>query len=341
MPPRPVGPADLPERIARVYFRFLVPLVGAAVLWIISALTGSVHPLVALFSGTLALFALLHLLRPGWGEAVRLGFAVSVLVFVAVLALEPQQLHVRAAYHELIVHLLLLLIPLNVLIWHLLFSDRPRRAQVLALALTGTGALAATRWENVASTHLTTSALLLAVSLFTHFFAGAVVDLQRRMREEERRARQDPLTGLGNRLAFAELCAQSLTPGVLAVLDIDHFKAVNDRWGHEAGDRVLREVAAVLREVLGVGVPLFRWGGEEFVVCLPGRSVHGAARLLEGVRAGIAGHTFGEGQQVTLSVGLCAYTPEQGLAHAFSQADAALRQAKDGGRDRLVAAPAA
>lgn len=341
MPPRPLGPADLPERIARVYFRLLVPLVGAAVLWIISALTGSVHPLVALFSGTLALFALLHLLRPDWGEGMRLGFAVSVLVFVAVLALEPQQLNVRAVYHEQIVHLLLLLVPLNVLIWHLLFSDRPRRAQVLALALTGTGALAATRWEEVAATHLTTSALLLAVSLVTHFFAGAVVDLQRRMREEERRARQDPLTGLSNRLAFAELCDQPPTPGVLAVLDIDHFKAVNDRWGHEAGDRVLQGVATVLRDVLGGGVPLFRWGGEEFVVCLPGRSVHEAARVLEGVRAGIAGHTFGEGQRVTLSVGLCAYGPAQGLAHAFSLADAALREAKDSGRDRLVAAPAA
>ena len=344
MPPRPMGPANLPERIAWVYFRLLVPLVAAAVLWIVSALTGSIHPLVALFSGTLALFALLHRLRPGWRQGVRLGFAVSVLVFVAVLALEPQRLYVRAVYHELIVHLLLLLIPLNVLIWHLLFSDRPRRGQVLALALTGAGTLAATRWENVAATHLTTSALLLAVSLVTHFFAGAVVDLQRRVREEERRARHDPLTGLGNRLAFTELCAQcaqTVPSGVLAVLDIDHFKVVNDRWGHEAGDRVLQGVAAVLREVLGGAVPLFRWGGEEFVVCLPGRSVHEAARLLEGVRAGIARHTFGEGQRVTLSVGLCAYGPAQGLAHAFSQADAALRQAKDSGRDRLVAAPAA
>lgn len=341
MPPRPVGPADLPERIARVYFRLLVPLVAAAVLWIISALTGGVHPLVALFSGTLALFALLHRLRPGWGEGVRLGFAVSVLVFVAVLALEPQRLQVRAAYHEQIVHLLLLLIPLNVLIWHLLFSDRPRRGQVLALALTGAGTLAATRWEDVGATHLTTSALLLAVGLVTHFFAGAVVDLQRRVREEEDRARRDPLTGLGNRLAFAEMCPRTLAPGVLAVLDIDHFKVVNDRWGHEAGDRVLQGVAAVLREVLGGAVPLFRWGGEEFVVCLPGCSVHEAARVLEGVRAGIAGHTFGEGQRVTLSVGLCAYGPERDLGHAFSQADAALRQAKDSGRDRLVAAPAA
>ncbi|MDL2343335.1 GGDEF domain-containing protein [Deinococcus sp. MIMF12] len=341
MLPRPVGPADLPERIGRVYFRLLVPLVGAAVLWIVSSLTGSVHPLVALFSGTLALFALLHLLRPGWGEWLRLGFAFSVLAFVGVLALEPQRLQVRAEYQEQIVHLLLLLIPLNVLVWHLLFSDRPRRAQGLALALTGVGTLAATRWEDVGATQLTTSALLLAVSLVTHFFAGAVVDLQRRVREEERRARQDPLTGLGNRLAFAELCAQLPAPGVLAVLDIDHFKAVNDRWGHEAGDRVLRGVAAVLRDVLGSGVPLFRWGGEEFVVCLPGRSVHEAARLLEGVRAGIAGHTFGEGQRITLSVGLCAYGPERDLATAFSLADAALRQAKDSGRDRLVAAPAA
>ncbi|MPY66726.1 GGDEF domain-containing protein [Deinococcus sp. SDU3-2] len=344
MSPRPLGPADLPERIARVYFRLLVPLVAAAVLWIISALTGSVHPLVALFSGTLAMFALLHLLRPGWSEGLRLAFAVSVLVFVAVLGLEPQRLGVRAPYHELIVHLLLLLIPLNVLIWHLLFSDRPRRARALVLALTAAGTLAATRWEDVATTHLTTSALLLAVSLVTHFFAGAVVILQRRMREEERLARQDALTGLGNRLAFTELCAQwpqTVPSGVLAVLDIDHFKVVNDRWGHEAGDRVLQGVATVLREVLGGSVPLFRWGGEEFVVCLPGRSAHEAARLLEGVRAGIAGHTFGEGQQVTLSVGLCAYGLQQGLAHAFSQADAALRQAKDSGRDRLVMAPAA
>ncbi|WP_081851757.1 diguanylate cyclase [Deinococcus sp. RL] len=340
MPPRPVGP-ELPERLVRVYFRLLLPLIAAAVLSIIPELTGGLHPLAASFAGMLAFFAVLHLLRPGWSEGVRLGFALSFLIFLAVLILEPQGLRVRAAYKGLIVHLLLLLVPLNVLTWHLLFSDRPRWGQMLSLVLVGMGTLAATRWEDIAATRLTTSALLLAVSLVTHFFGGAVVDLHRRMREEERRARQDPLTGLGNRLAFAETCAQTQTAGVLAVLDIDHFKAVNDRLGHEAGDRVLREVADRLRGGLGKDAVLFRWGGEEFVAVLPGWAVAEAAQVLESVRGDIAAHSFGEGERITLSVGLCPYDPARGLAPAFTQADAALRRAKDAGRDRLVTAPAA
>jgi diguanylate cyclase (GGDEF)-like protein len=125
-------------------------------------------------------------------------------------------------------------------------------------------------------------------------------------------AQRDPLTRLPNRTGFAEAATLALVATardgrpVVAMLDIDFFKAINDGWGHGAGDVVLRDVAAAMRAVLRPGDVLARVGGEEFVLLLPGVDMQGAGPLLERLRVAAASvpHPGAPGQRVTLSAGL-------------------------------------
>jgi diguanylate cyclase (GGDEF)-like protein len=222
----------------------------------------------------------------------------------------------------------------------LLFSDRPRVGRVLSLTFAVAATLLVVRW-NGPRPGPGTAALLLGVCLTTDLFGWAVVGLQRRLLLGERDARRDSLTGLLNRRAFEEACAALTRPGLLAVLDLDHFKRINDRYGHEAGDRVLRAVADVLLDTVAGCGEVYRWGGEEFVVCVPGDCGVDAHALLERVRREVAARSFVGGEHVTLSIGTGTTRPGRTLREAFAHADAALRAAKDSGRDRIVRAPAA
>jgi diguanylate cyclase (GGDEF)-like protein len=163
------------------------------------------------------------------------------------------------------------------------------------------------------------------------------------------RAVMDPLTGLPNRASLMDRLAEERArfhryrrPVALLVLDLDHFKAINDRHGHEAGDEVLRRVAAILRAaVRDVDVPA-RFGGEELVVILPETMLHPAMETGERVRTAIqAAHIEHDGVAipVTASVGVsacpeCVDDPEA----LFRSADEALYEAKAGGRNRVNAA---
>ncbi len=162
-------------------------------------------------------------------------------------------------------------------------------------------------------------------------------------------ARHDPLTGLPNRTGFAEAAGAALAavardgrPVAGAMLDIDHFKAINDGWGHGAGDAVLRDVATAMRGVLRPGDVLARVGGEEFALLLLGVDAEGARPLLERLRAAAAmvPHPGAPERRVTLSGGLA---PVEGLDLAALEsglraADAALYDAKAAGRNRVVVA---
>jgi diguanylate cyclase (GGDEF)-like protein len=158
-------------------------------------------------------------------------------------------------------------------------------------------------------------------------------------------AEQDPLTGLGNRRylkrRFAELLPADQAEGrelALAQIDIDHFKAINDTHGHATGDRVLVQLAHLLRENSRAGDVLVRHGGEEFVVILPGMTLARAAEVCERLRARVAEYPWSReepGLVVTISIGLCASPPCD--AGALMQlADEALYRAKRSGRNRLV-----
>jgi diguanylate cyclase (GGDEF)-like protein len=172
----------------------------------------------------------------------------------------------------------------------------------------------------------------------------------------ERQARRDALTGLANRHTFdaileervAEACATG-RPCSLVLLDMDHFKSVNDLHGHLAGDEALRIVGGVIheessRQLRGTDRPLAaRYGGEELALILPGVNLKGAERVAEAIRSRVASTEIsyeGAAIPITLSAGV-ATAPEQGttVRELVAAADAALYRAKTNGRDRVEAAP--
>jgi diguanylate cyclase (GGDEF)-like protein len=152
-------------------------------------------------------------------------------------------------------------------------------------------------------------------------------------------ARVDALTGLLNRRGFEERFAVEVARATragagLAVVafDLDHFKQVNDERGHEAGDHVLTALAAVIRDHARAGDLAARWGGEEFVVVLPGADAEAARAFAERVRAALTATALG----VTVSAGIGASEPPLDPRALLSAADAALYAAKRAGRDRTV-----
>ncbi|MFM7505882.1 MAG: diguanylate cyclase [Rubrivivax sp.] len=155
-------------------------------------------------------------------------------------------------------------------------------------------------------------------------------------------AATDPLTELFNRRGFeAEL--QRLGDGragrVLALIDVDHFKAINDRHGHATGDRVLRELARCLGAVLRPRDLLARHGGEEFALLLLELDAGAALGVLERMRAAVAAHDWSgiaPGLRVTVSAGAVRPAPDEVLADALQRADRLLYVAKHEGRDRIV-----
>jgi diguanylate cyclase (GGDEF)-like protein/PAS domain S-box-containing protein len=163
-------------------------------------------------------------------------------------------------------------------------------------------------------------------------------------------ARTDPLTGLANRRELDERLAAAWRTSVrrseplgLLIVDVDRFKAYNDRHGHLAGDRCLARVAAAVTTAAHrPDDTCGRYGGEEFVVVLPGTDLDGAARVGERVRAAVAARASaddGVGTPVTVSVGAASCRPGDGahLDRLFAAADTALFAAKDAGRDTVVA----
>jgi diguanylate cyclase (GGDEF)-like protein len=152
-------------------------------------------------------------------------------------------------------------------------------------------------------------------------------------------SRTDPLTGLGNRRAFVEHMSGQVS-GSLVMIDVDHFKQINDRFGHDAGDRALIATAAALRGSFGDDAVLARWGGEEFIAHLPSASLEAACAVAEAARRALAVLRAGAPDAGTLSAsfGVAQLAPGGDLERSLAAADAALYRAKQGGRDRVVAA---
>ena len=168
---------------------------------------------------------------------------------------------------------------------------------------------------------------------------GERLTMMRAIARIERQASRDPLTGLINRRTLDRAVADLQASGsayAVAFADLDHFKRLNDVHGHQAGDEALRSFATTLTDGLR-GVDLAcRWGGEEFVVVLPGCDEVEAAEAMERVRALLLVHRSGvPGSSVTMSVGIAAHRSGEGFAETVVRADGALATAKAAGRDRI------
>jgi diguanylate cyclase (GGDEF)-like protein/PAS domain S-box-containing protein len=168
------------------------------------------------------------------------------------------------------------------------------------------------------------------------------VDMEQALRDA---ATRDKLTGLYNRHhgehLLEEAAAVARTSGgplTVIVCDVDHFKQVNDRFGHPAGDRVLVGVSGILRHCVRGRDTVIRWGGEEFVIVLDACPQAAAIDLAERIRMRVAAYQDAEVGKVTLSLGLATLAPAESTDELIARADAALYQAKRGGRDRLCVA---
>jgi diguanylate cyclase (GGDEF)-like protein len=156
----------------------------------------------------------------------------------------------------------------------------------------------------------------------------------------------DPMTGLGNRIALTQAIEREIAlgrrhphPASLLVIDIDHFKQINDTYGHSGGDAVLLDVARTLRRCCRETDALFRFGGEEFVALLPQTDEAGAVIIAERIREVLAqsATVFQERRiTVTVSIGVARMQSTDTMLSWFDRADRALYRAKESGRNRVV-----
>jgi diguanylate cyclase (GGDEF)-like protein len=200
---------------------------------------------------------------------------------------------------------------------------------------------------------LGTSSLALLIAIRQYVTQRQMIKLQGDLQEAHDRlaelANQDSLTSVPNRRSIEVVLADEFQRAQrhgrevsVVFVDIDHFKTVNDTWGHAAGDCVLAEFAHVLESCLRPADTLSRWGGEEFVVVLPETGALGGAATAERIRSRVEAHSFsfGEGQGLTCSIGIAGYPDDAMTPVALVDlADRGMYEAKRLGRNRVEAAP--
>jgi diguanylate cyclase (GGDEF)-like protein len=187
--------------------------------------------------------------------------------------------------------------------------------------------------------------LLLALAL-----AYQMRQVQRKRIIAEQLARLDPLTGLFNRRAFLDRAGpvwstsqRNLRPLSVVMCDLDHFKSINDKHGHEMGDSALVAVSRVLAEACRSGDVVARWGGEEFILFLPETDAVQAMQLAERLRGEIGQlELAGEnrGLAISASFGVATRDQQKSLDALIGEADKWLYEAKRAGRDRVRGMPA-
>lgn len=183
----------------------------------------------------------------------------------------------------------------------------------------------------------------IAQCIISYYFRLASIYLEQ---ELEKQAHTDPLTGLYNRRKMTDflalqgkLAAIEQTTLSVAFVDIDHFKKINDNYGHETGDEILRSIAEFIKRQLRKGDTLARWGGEEFLLLLPHTDISGAEVIAEKICKSVAAQCFpveGREYAVTLTIGLCQHQIEHPIEVSIRYADIALYRGKQAGRNRVM-----
>ncbi|MDC2858963.1 GGDEF domain-containing protein [Delftia sp. DT-2] len=206
---------------------------------------------------------------------------------------------------------------------------------VLALGSTDLNEIARSTYWLVTLVSTLSFALLFTLMLL----ACTVRDVFTALRQERN---HDSLTNLLNRRAFQEaaelrLADSHMAPVSVLIGDIDHFKRINDSWGHDCGDRVLQAVARTLQQHVRSDDLVSRFGGEEFVLLLMRTTPEEAERVAERIRAQLSadGYVLAAGQRITISFGIAPVAANTALTDALTRADALLYSAKQAGRDRV------
>lgn len=182
--------------------------------------------------------------------------------------------------------------------------------------------------------------ILLLLSLIIVILSLFIFKQNRRLNEL---SLVDPLTGLYNRRAFAPKIRNEIdqferygTHLTILVIDVDHFKTINDTFGHDVGDKVLKEIAGLIRDYVRKTDFCVRWGGEEFVVLATSTQEDKALIMAQNLRIAIENHHFGIDQKVTISIGLTSLEEGDEIESFIRKADKALYRAKQSGRNQII-----
>ena len=213
---------------------------------------------------------------------------------------------------------------------------RPRVAIVLALITVGV--LVPELVDNLDS-HSTTTVLITIVVMSAFAFAFSLITNRQREQLMEL-ATKDPLTGAGNRRGLDSKLndvvnshRRNATSASMLLLDLDHFKKVNDAHGHAVGDQILKRITEIINFRIRVTDSLYRVGGEEFVVVLEGQDVERATHLAEQLRMLVQANELAPDQSVTISLGVAELRGQETPHEWMHRADEALYQAKNSGRN--------
>ena len=193
-------------------------------------------------------------------------------------------------------------------------------------------------------TFLVMAAIYLLITLFIARINTQQMRIEQQNTELSRLSVTDALTNINNRLGLTRRLAEAtslakrhIQPLALLMLDLDHFKPVNDQYGHLVGDEVLKHFATIVRANLRSSDIFGRWGGEEFMVVCPLLNLAEANRLAEKLRLAIEQAAFPHDIRITTSLGVTTYQPGEDENHLVERADQALYAAKEQGRNRVVA----
>ncbi|MBB3149832.1 diguanylate cyclase (GGDEF)-like protein [Phyllobacterium trifolii] len=194
----------------------------------------------------------------------------------------------------------------------------------------------------------TTCTTVLVSAPLGAFLVGLTSRLRQVAAQLDLTARTDDLTGLSTRTEFylqvnrqMKMCDPAKGAGAILYIDADHFKRINDEFGHAIGDAVLQEIGFLVSDIIGEWDHAARFGGEEFAIFLDGADEGKAKwishRILSGTR-GIAGQLRVDGLQVSVSIGVAIHEPNETLEEVLIAADQCLYSAKNQGRNRVVLA---